>query len=130
MMGDPVVDTGEDRGGAFLPHGQSGGGVAADVGRDPHDNLILVRSACSEIPPVEPKKQLQKYQRRALVTVGEGMVSADLPLNSPPAKTGARGSFNPTPNAGPPDGSVSRFAQADGLETTGTIPRWSPSFLR
>ena len=35
MVRQPVIETGEDRGGAILPDGQSGGGVAAaDLGLD------------------------------------------------------------------------------------------------
>jgi len=35
VVGQPIVDTGEDRGGAILPDGQSGiGVVAADLGLD------------------------------------------------------------------------------------------------
>lgn len=35
MVGKPVIDAGEDRGGAVLPNGQSGGGVVAtDLGLD------------------------------------------------------------------------------------------------
>lgn len=35
MMGQPVVDAGEDGGGKLLPYGQSGSGVfAADIGLD------------------------------------------------------------------------------------------------
>ena len=59
------------------PVGQ--GRLAQAAGREPHDDLVLVRPACNEIGPVEPEEQAQEHERRALVSVGERMVSGNAP---------------------------------------------------